>query len=168
MPRSFLANAQFPPILAMIMTEPDPAADAKTLEAEIDGNHKPSKAFLPYPTSTLSPAIVPTDLTSFKSRGISQVERDLKLKLERIRDEYVATISHFNWNKLAYEADLNFEPVIGQTYHLYESRGRKMLSMIPPAQWHLKHLASLTLNVDRQFELVEVGVGVDEEELFGS
>ena len=150
------------------MSTPDPSADARILETEIDEGQKPGRAFLPYPSSTLSPAIVPTDLSTFKSRGISQVERDLKLKLERIRDEYAATISHFNWNKLAYEADLNFEPVIGQTYHLYESRGRKMLSMIPPAQWHLKHLASLTLNVDRQFELIEVGVGVDEEELFGS
>ena len=40
--------------------------------------NKPSRAFMPYPVSTLSPPIVPTDLTSFKTRGISEVERELQ------------------------------------------------------------------------------------------
>ena len=29
--------------------------------------------------------------------------------------QYLAAIDHFNWNKLIYEADINFEPIIGQT-----------------------------------------------------
>lgn len=134
----------------------------------IGTDEKPSGAFLPYPTSTLSPSIVPNDLTSFKSRGVSQVERDLQQKLVEIREEYISAITHFNWNKLAYEADINFEPVVGQTYYLYEARGRNLLSMISPEQWFQKHLASLRLNVDRQFELVAVGEGVEERELFES
>lgn len=135
--------------------------------AGIGTDEKPSSAFLPYPTSTLSPAIVPNDLTSFKSRGVSQVERDLQQKLVEIREEYISAITHFNWNKLAYEADINFEPVVGQTYYLYHARGRNLLSMISPDQWFQKHLASLRLNVDRQFELEGVGEGVNERELFG-
>ena len=47
-----------------------------------DSETKPSRAFLPYPVSTLSPPIIPNDLTSFKSRGISQVERELQQKLK--------------------------------------------------------------------------------------
>ncbi|GHC46148.1 DUF2452 domain-containing protein [Roseibacillus persicicus] len=139
--------------------------------AEITGigtDEKPSGAFLPYPTSTLSPSIVPNDLTSFKSRGVSQVERDLQQKLVEIREQYVSAITHFNWNKLAYEADINFEPVVGQTYYLYEARGRNLLSMISPDQWFQKHLASLRLNYDRQFILEELGEGIEERELFGT
>lgn len=83
-----------------------------------------------YPVSTLSPKITPTDLSSFKSRGISEIERDLQQKLTEIREQYLATIDHFNWNKLIYEADISFEPIVGETYHLYEIRGRKLLSMI--------------------------------------
>jgi len=132
------------------------------------GEGETSSAFLPYPTSTLSPVIVPNDLTSFKSRGISQVERDLQQKLVEMREEYVKTITHFNWNKLAYEADINFEPVAGQTYYLYHARGRNLISMIPPDQWFQQHLATLRLNLDRQFEILTVGEGVDEQELFGS
>ena len=129
---------------------------------------KPSRAFLPYPVSTLSPPIIPNDLTSFKSRGISQVERDLQQKLQEIRETYLATIDHFNWNKLVYEADIHFEPIIGGTYHLYEMRGRKMLSMISPDEWPQKHLATVRLNMDRQWKIVTTGTDVDSRELFGT
>ena len=129
---------------------------------------KISQAFMPYPVSTLSPRIVPTDLSSFKSRGISEVERELQQKLTEIRETYLQAIDHFNWNKLIYEADINFEPIIGQTYHLYEVRGRKLLSMIGPDQWHHKHLATVRLNVDRQWKLEEVSEELDQKSLFGA
>jgi len=141
------------PHVVPFMSEPDP---------------KPSRAFLPYPVSTLSPPIVPNDLTSFKSRGISEVERDLQQKLQEIREIYLKTIDHFNWNKLVYEADIQFEPIVGQTYHLYEMRGRRLLSMISPDEWGQKHLATVRLNVDRQWKIVETGDNVDSRELFGS
>lgn len=121
---------------------------------------------MPYPVSTLSPKIIPTDLSSFKSRGISEVERELQQKLTEIREQYLAAIDHFNWNKLVYEADIQFEPIVGQTYHLYEVRGRKMLSMIGPEEWPQKHLATVRLNVDKQWKLVETGKTVETRELF--
>ena len=127
---------------------------------------KPSAAFMPYPVSTLSPPIIPNDLTSFKSRGISQVERELQQKLQEIRETYLATIDHFNWNKLVYEAEIQFEPVIGQTYHLYQLRNRRVLSMISPDEWPHKHLATVRLNVDRQWKVVETGKNVDPQTLF--
>lgn len=129
---------------------------------------KPSRAFLPYPVSTLSPPIIPNDLTSFKSRGISQVERELQQKLKEIRETYLQTIDHFNWNKLVYEADIQFEPIVGETYHVYEMRGRRQLSMIAPDQWAQKFLASVRLDVDRQWKVVATGPGVDSRELFGT
>lgn len=126
-----------------------------------------SRAFMPYPVSTLSPKIIPTDLSSFKSRGISEVERELQQKLTEIREEYLAAIDHFNWNKLIYEADINFEPIVGQIYHLYEVRGRKLLSMIGPGEWSHKHLATVRLNVDRQWKLEEISGQIDQRSLFG-
>ena len=127
-----------------------------------------SRAFLPYPVSTLSPRIVPTDLSSFKSRGISEVERDLQQKLAELREDYLAAIDHFNWNKLVYEAEIHFEPIVGGTYHLYESRGRRLLSMIEPREWPMRHLATVRLNVDRQWQVVTTGPEVDIRALFDS
>ena len=126
-----------------------------------------SAAFLPYPTSTLAPKIIPNDLTNFKSRGLSQVERDLQQKLVELRESYVTAIEQFNWNKLVYEADIRFEPIIGQIYHLYRLSKGYSLSMIEPDAWHQPHIASLRLNVDRQWELAALGEGVDTHALFG-
>ena len=129
---------------------------------------QPSRAFMPYPVSTLSPPIVPNDLTSFKSRGISQVERDLRQKLTEIREDYLRAIDHFNWNKLVYEAEIRFEPVVGETYHLYGmGDGRRALSMISPDQWPHRHLATVRLNYDRQWLVVETGKGIESVDLFG-
>lgn len=133
-----------------------------------DDSAMPSAAFLPYPVSTLSPPIIPNDLSSFKSRGISQVERELRQKLEEIRESYLRTIDHFNWNKLVYEADIGFEPVVGESYHVYEVGGRRLLSMIAPDEWSEKHLATVRLNVDRQWKIEQTGPGVDNRELFGT
>lgn len=130
--------------------------------------YKSSAAFLPYPVSTLGPPIIPNDLTSFKSRGISQVERDLRQKLEEIRELYLQTIDHYNWNKLIYEAEIQFEPVTGGVYHLYEMGGRRMLSMIAPDQWSHPHLATVRLNLDRQWKIVAIGEGIDPREIFGT
>ncbi len=127
-----------------------------------------SAAFLPYPVSSLSPPIVPQDLSSFKSRGISEVERDLQEKLREIREQYIATIDHYNWNKLVYESAIQFEPVVGQCYHLYRTRRGNQLSMISPDQWPQRHLATLRLQVDRQWHVERVGDGVDISELFQS
>jgi hypothetical protein len=126
----------------------------------------PSRAFMPYPVSTLSPPIVPNDLTSFKTRGISEVERDLRQKLTEIREDYLRAIDHFNWNKLVYEAEIRFEPVVGETYYLYDMRGRRALSMVSPAQWPHRHLATVRLNYDRQWLVVTMGEGIDSAGLF--
>ena len=117
-------------------------------------------AYLPYPTSTLSPKIVPNDLSTFKSRGISQVERELQQKLIEIREEYIEVVDHYNWNKLVYESEINFEPVIGNIYHIYNLRGKNTLSMIGPEECFFSdsHLATFKLNVDKQWDLVEATV----------
>ena len=141
--------------------DPSTASDAAT-------ELPPSRAFLPYPVSTLSPPIVPNDLTSFKSRGISEVERDLQQKLTEIREEYLRAVDHFNWNKLVYESEIRFEPVVGATYHLYETRSGRALSMISPEQWPHRHLATVRLNVDRQWQVLRTGADVDPHTLFGT
>ncbi len=127
-----------------------------------------SNAFIPYPVSTLSPPIVPNDLTSFKSRGISSIEKELSLKLENIKNEYIETINHYNWNKLVYSSDYSFEPVVGNIYYLYRrTNGTFILSMISPDEWYLEHIATVRLSVERQFELQSIGA-TSAAELFGN
>ena len=139
--------------------------EPQTAPAEVPET-KASRAFMPYPVSTLSPPIIPNDLTSFKTRGISEVERDLQQKLTEIREQYLKAIDHYNWNKVVYEAEIRFEPVVGGIYHLYQMRSGRALSMVSPEQWPHRHLATVRLNYDRQWLIVETGEGIDPREIF--
>jgi len=120
-----------------------------------------SAAFLPYPPSRLAPRIVPQDLTSFKSRGIGRVERQLQQELVQLREKYLEVIDIFNWNKLIYEARFGFEPVIGEIYHLYEMEGHHVLSMVGPQEWHQRWVGTFRLNADGRWEAHDVSPGFD-------
>ncbi len=117
--------------------------------------------FLAYPTSRLGAKIVPQDLTSFKTRGITKVERELQQELVELRERYLAVIDSFNWNKLIYESHYRFEPIIGETYHLYDVEGRHTLSMIAPEQWHQRWVGSFRLNSDARWEPVKTAPDFD-------
>ena len=145
--------------------------DASTALASLplpkDGRDPTARAnFLPYPVSSTSPAIIPNDLTSFRSRGASEVEKQLQQQLVELREKYVAAIDRFNWNKLVFGSEFRFEPVMGQTYHLYRGIHRLMLSMIEPGQWHRPYIGSFRLNLDRCWEVVQLADGIDREALF--
>jgi hypothetical protein len=146
--------------------------DASTALASLpvpkDGRDPTARAnFLPYPVSSSGPAIIPNDLTSFRTRGVSEVEKQLQQQLVELREKYIAAIDRFNWNKLVYESEFRFEPVMGQIYHLYRGAKGHVLSMIEPGQWHRPYLGSFRLNLDRCWEVVELAEGIDRSELFG-
>lgn len=122
-------------------------------------------AFLHYPVSTMSPRIVPTDLTTFKTHGVSKVQKDAAQRLIQLREEYMRVVDEFNWNKLVYEANFGYEPVVGEVYHLYRDteKGESALhlSMIGPGEWNKPFVASLRLNFGGQWELVEASPDFD-------
>jgi hypothetical protein len=121
----------------------------------------PVTSFLPYPASRLAPPIVPQDLTSFKSRGVSKVERELQQELVELREAYLRVIDTFNWNKLIYEAHFGFEPVIGEVYHLYQIDGKWHLSLIEPSTWHQRWVGSFRLNADGRWEVRDLSPDFD-------
>jgi hypothetical protein len=151
------------------------AAMHMTAEAPVSELPVPAKGrqpgvranFLPYPASTLGPAIVPNDLTSFRSRGASEVEKRLHQELLELREKYLRVIDQFNWNRLVYEAEFRFEPVTGETYHLYRDGGRFSLSLVGPQEWAREFVGSFRLNIDRCWEPVAIAPGFDREAVFG-
>ncbi len=142
-------RARIPSVPEILSDVPDP------LDAALDGREKRA-AFLPYPASRLAPRIVPQDLTSFKTRGIGRVERELQQELVELRERYLAVIDAFNWNKLIYESQISFEPVTGEIYHLYEMSEGRRLSMIGPREWRQKWLGSFRLNADGRWQAEDV------------
>ena len=75
----------------------------------------------------------------------------LKNKIENIKIEYDELIEEYKTNNLLYGAKYDFEPVIGETYHLYQKKNEEnsFLSMIPPQAWNKPYVGSFKLNIDK-------------------
>lgn len=109
---------------------------------------------MPYGTNIGSPSISANNLSSWKARGINSFNHILKNQIENIKDEYKMLAKSYEINELIYNAKFEFEPIIGEIYHLYErdNLDDKFLSMVPPSTWKKKHLGSYKLNSDKVWE----------------
>lgn len=109
-------------------------------------------SLLPYATNVGAPAIVIEDVSSWKQRGINKVNHQLKAKFEELKEEYQNMIAELQWNDLVYSSKFNFEPVIGETYHLYTGDdGNIFLSLIEPNQWNRECIGSFKLNSEQKW-----------------
>jgi hypothetical protein len=90
---------------------------------------------LEYATNVGAPAIIPLDNTSWKQDGIVKVNHHLGSRFEELKAEYLKLVEEYKWNELVYNAEFKWEPVIGETYHLYEGKGQRFLSLIGPNEW---------------------------------
>jgi len=75
-------------------------------------------SLLPYATNVGAPLIKIDDLVSWKSRGISNVNKEFENKFNELKMQYQNLIEEFEWNELVYSSRFSFEPVIGEVYHL--------------------------------------------------
>lgn len=113
-------------------------------------------AILPYATNVGAPAIVTEDISAWKQRGVNKVNHQLKAKFEELKAEYQQMIEELQWNELVYSAKFNFEPVIGEEYHLYVGDdGNVFLSLIEPGQWRRECIGSFRLNSEQKWMKIE-------------
>jgi len=107
---------------------------------------------LPYSTSVGAPKIETEDIDLWKQRGIHKVNQQLNTKFNELKDEYQKLVEEYKWNELVYTTKFSFEPVIGETYHLYVgSDGGVFLSLINPSEWNREHIGSFILGSDQKW-----------------
>lgn len=107
---------------------------------------------LPYATTVGAPVIRVDDLVSWKSRGITTVNKELELKFNELKLQYQQLMEEYEWNELVYSAKFSFEPVIGEIYHLYrDAAGINFLSLISPQEWNREHIGTFKLNSDKKW-----------------
>lgn len=112
-------------------------------------------ALKPYATNIGAPKITTTDTVAWKNRSIHKFNHKLQAKYQEIKDEYLKMIQEFEHNELIYNAKFNFEPIIGDTYHLYQKENKEnFLSVIAPDQCTFNSLGSFRLNADQTWEKV--------------
>lgn len=116
-------------------------------------------SILPYATSVGAPAITIDDLVSWKSRGITNVNKEFENKFNELKIQYQNLMEEYEWNELVYSAKFAFEPVIGEVYHLYRSDdGVNFLSLISPQEWNKEHVGTFKLNSDKKWIVLDKNV----------
>lgn len=109
-------------------------------------------SMLLYATSVGAPAIKTDDVVAWKTRGIHQVNKEFENKFDELKLKYLKLMEEYEWNNLVYNAKFSFEPVVGETYHMYQAEnGTHFLSLIGPNEWNKEHLASFKLNSDKKW-----------------
>jgi hypothetical protein len=107
---------------------------------------------LPYATNVGAPAIRIDDLVSWKSRGITNVNKEFQSKFDELQLQYQKLVEEFEWNELVYNSKFSFEPVMGEIYHLYRNNnGENFLSLIGPSEWRKEHIGTFKLNSDKKW-----------------
>ena len=107
---------------------------------------------LPYGSNVSAPAIRTEDIDAWKQRGVNKVNKQLSTKFEELKEEYRRLVQEFQWNELVYTAKFAYEPVIGETYHLYVgNNGAPFLSLIGPNEWNKEHIGSFRLDSNQKW-----------------
>ena len=98
---------------------------------------------LPYAHTVGGVQIKPMDKGKAKGRAVTAMYKQtdmqlgqIKKQIELLAQQAQAIQRRISISELIYKAEMNFEPLIGFTYHLYERReGDYVLSMVSPREW---------------------------------
>jgi hypothetical protein len=107
-------------------------------------------AFLkPYATNVSAPVISTTDSLAWKNRNINKVNKHIQAKYNELKAAYNQMMDQYEYNNLVYSSAFNFEPVVGDTYHLYiRENNSTFLSIIAPEECNFNHVGSFYLDAD--------------------
>ena len=57
-------------------------------------------------------------------------------RLKEIKQQYDLLLSEINWNKIIYDSNILFEPVVGRAYYLYKNKkNESFMSLVQPNEW---------------------------------
>lgn len=115
---------------------------AEGVLTDVETYHK-QLSVLPYSASVSGAVIKPNEAGIIRHHALSAMEEQTNMQLTQIRQQIeLLAIQAKEIQKrkelsmIIYNAEINFAPVIGQTYNLYErADGAHLISMIGPKEW---------------------------------
>lgn len=123
---------------------------------------------VPFAHHVGSALIRPTDIGKVKGRALVSMEQQTHLQMkqifeqmEKLAEQAEKIRRRVEVSHEIYRAEIGFEPIIGQVYHLYEKNdGKKTLSMIAPDEWgrsfpYVAHVESVKMLGDHTWEILE-------------
>ena len=91
---------------------------------------------------------------ALKKKGIDKVSKHLSAELSDLEQKIKSFVTQATETQKVYSADFKFEPIVGNTYFLYQGNKSTFLSLIEPNQWEKKHLGTYRLNSDYKWERI--------------
>ncbi len=122
---------------------------------------------LPYAHTVAGSIVKPIDKGRVKGLSVSAMYEQTDKQLHQIRqqiellaDQAETILERVKISEKIYQADMNFQPLIGHNYHLYERKnGQHVLSMIGPQEWGrmapYTFVASAKLLSDHTWEIMD-------------
>ena len=107
----------------------------------------------PYGTNVSAPAIKITDTIAWRNRNVHKVNRQIEAKHTELQLAYQALLEVYEWNNLIYQSKFSFEPIAGETYHLYRDKKQQaFLSVIAPHECSFDFVGSFYLDSDSMWK----------------
>ena len=115
-----------------------------TKTGEFDAKNKP------YPTSVNAPSFKPIKV----DKGDSiKANKYFESRMAEIKEEYKKLVDEYNWTSLVYESTYNFQPIVGESYYLYQNTNKNLfLSLIAPNEWNMEYLGTFKLLTNGKWE----------------
>ena len=115
-----------------------------TKTGEFDAKNKP------YPTSVNAPSFKPIKV----DKGDSiKANKYFESRMAEIKEEYKKLVEEYNWTSLVYESTYNFQPIVGESYYLYQNTNKNLfLSLIAPDEWNMEYLGTFKLLTNGKWE----------------
>jgi hypothetical protein len=115
---------------------------------------------MPYPTNVGAPAFVPTNIPQWKSVRADELNTDFKDRFSTIQKELEELNEDIQINTILYTSKYNFEPKVGEQYHLYLNEDDEpFLSLIGNDEWGRKrpkkYLGTFVLDWKNKWSRVE-------------
>jgi len=108
---------------------------------------------LPYATSNSSPVISIPNVDAFKKKGVDKVSKQFQAELTDLQNKIKSFVKLAADTQQVYSAKFKFEPIVGESYHLYVGeKGENFLSLIAPSNWNKEHLGTFRLNGEYKWE----------------
>lgn len=125
---------------------------------------------LPYAHTRGGVTIKPVDKGRVKGRAVTAMYEQTDIQLDQIREQIELLAKQaqdiqrrVEISEKIYLAEMNFEPIISKTYHLYlRSSGKHVLSMVSPQEWGknppFEFVSTVKLLADHTWEVLEYQV----------
>jgi hypothetical protein len=107
-----------------------------------------SKAVLPYDIQRGGQVIQSLDLTIFQNKHQNSLNNYINAKVLEIQEEYTKLLNLYQWNEYVMQFKINFEPVVGRTYYLYEASSMFVSILKPSELTTCKYLGSTKLTAE--------------------